>query len=148
MDITWFKFSENAIQPKRGTEFSAGYDLYAAEDTDIKYQERKLIKTDIGVIIPKGYYARIAPRSSLAHKNGIDVFAGVIDADYRNAIGVILYNTDKQFFIKKGDRIAQIIFERCLSSDETRENFLSQTEAAKLPEFQTTREGGFGSTGK
>ena len=61
------------------------------------------------------HYGRIAPRSGLAYKNGIDILAGVIDSDYRGDIGVILYNTDSNsdFEVKIGDKIAQIIIEHC-----------------------------------
>ena len=56
---------------------------------------------------------RIAPRSGLAAKHGIDTLAGVIDADYRGQVGVILANlSDADFEIKVGDRIAQLIVER------------------------------------
>ena len=126
--------------PTQGTAFAAGYDLYAAEDSIIVCGSRKLVKTNISMEITPGYYGRIAPRSGLAYKNGIDVLAGVIDSDYRGDIGVILYNTDKSidFIAKKGDRIAQIIFEACYPT-----NFI---ESQKLD--NTSREaGGFGSTG-
>tara|TARA_R110000868_G_C10730025_1_gene751510 strand:+ start:162 stop:602 length:441 start_codon:yes stop_codon:yes gene_type:complete len=140
LEINVKKLSENAIVPTQGTKFAAGYDLYAAEDAIVVCGTRKLIKTNISMEITPGYYGRIAPRSGLAYKCGIDVLAGVIDSDYRGDIGVILYNTDKNidFEIKKGDRIAQIIFEACYSAAlNTVENL-----------DNTLREsGGFGSTG-
>jgi dUTP pyrophosphatase len=66
--------------------------------------------------------------------------AGVIDSDYRGDIGVILYNTDKNidFEIKKGDRIAQIIFEACYTVTLNETNALDNT---------SRESGGFGSTG-
>jgi dUTP pyrophosphatase len=140
LDINVKKLSENAIIPTQGTNFAAGYDLYAAEDAVVVCGTRKLIKTNISMEITPGYYGRIAPRSGLAYKNGIDVLAGVIDSDYRGDIGVILYNTDANidFNVKKGDRIAQIIFEACyiatLNNVENLDNTLRQA-------------GGFGSTG-
>lgn len=140
LEINVKKLSENATIPTQGTKFAAGYDLYAAEDSIIVCGARKLVKTNISMEITPGYYGRIAPRSGLAYKNGIDVLAGVIDSDYRGDIGVILYNTDKNidFEIKKGDRIAQIIFEACyfatLNTVENLDNTLRQS-------------GGYGSTG-
>jgi dUTP pyrophosphatase len=135
------KFTDpNASIPKKGSEHAAGYDLYSCETGVIKPKERRLIKTGLSVEIPSGFYGRIAPRSGLAYKSGIDVLAGVIDSDYRGDIGVILYNTDKNidFEIKKGDRIAQIIFEACytatLNNVENLDNTLRQG-------------GGYGSTG-
>ena len=140
LQINVKKLSDNAIIPAKGSAFAAGYDLYAAEDAIVSCSARKLIKTNISMEITPGYYGRIAPRSGLAYKNGIDVLAGVIDSDYRGDIGVILYNSDKNidFIVKKGDRIAQIIFEACYSA--------TLNEAENLD--NTLRQsGGFGSTG-
>ena len=140
LEINIKKLTENATIPTQGTKFAAGYDLYAAEDAVVVCGARKLIKTNISMEITHGYYGRIAPRSGLAYKSGIDVLAGVIDSDYRGDIGVILYNTDKNidFEVKKGDRIAQIIFEACYSATlntvENLDNTLRQS-------------GGYGSTG-
>jgi dUTP pyrophosphatase len=140
LQINVKKLSDYATIPTQGTKFAAGYDLYAAEDAVVVCGSRKLIKTNISMEITPGYYGRIAPRSGLAYKSGIDVLAGVIDSDYRGDIGVILYNTDKNidFEIKKGDRIAQIIFEACYSATlntvENLDNTLRQG-------------GGYGSTG-
>lgn len=62
---------------------------------------KKLIKTDLQVEIPQGCYGRVAPRSGLAHKNFIDVGAGVIDSDYRGNVGVILFNFSDDEFVGK-----------------------------------------------
>jgi dUTP pyrophosphatase len=140
LNIEIKKLSENAIIPTQGTIYAAGYDLFAAEDAIIVCGSRKLIKTNISMAIPSGYYGRIAPRSGLAYKNGIDVLAGVIDSDYRGDIGVILYNTDKNidFSVKQGDRIAQIIFETCYPATFSQKSILTDT---------ARQAGGFGSTG-
>jgi len=108
------KLHADAKIPLRNNQTDAGADLYSLENTIILPQSRLLIKTGISLEIPDGYYGRIAPRSGLAVKNGIDVLAGVVDSGYRGEIGVLLYNTDKNqsFEINKGDRIAQIIFEQ------------------------------------
>lgn len=148
--LVWFKFpSDTAKFPTKGTPDSAGYDLYADADCLIHPGEQMLVQTNIGVILPRGYYGRIAPRSSLAYKNSIDVFGGVIDADYRQRIGVILFNAGKKdFFVEKGNRIAQLIVERCLHSDEVSVECLSEQDAQKLSSWESQRDGGFGSTGK
>ncbi len=140
LQINVKKLSENATIPTQGTSFAAGYDLYAAEDAVVVCGTRKLIKTNISMEITPGYYGRIAPRSGLAYKNGIDVLAGVIDSDYRGDIGVILHNTDKNidFTVKKGDRIAQIIFEACYTATLNNVDNLDNT---------LRQAGGFGSTG-
>ena len=126
-----------------------------------------LFKTDLSIAVPDHCYGRvgmfsgcqffqffnlficsllikkIAPRSGLALKHGIDVGAGVIDADYRGNLGVILFNhSDADFQVKPGDRIAQLILER-IETPEVMECLADEL----LPE--TTRgEAGFGSTGK
>ena len=128
------------MTPIRGSEFSAGLDLFAAEAKVIATKGRALVKTDLQVALPDGCYGRIAPRSGLAYKKvkfplmkiweqkwslwpirkffkisfqGIDVGAGVIDQDYRGNVGIILFNFgDEDFKVEKGDRIAQFILEK------------------------------------
>lgn len=134
------KLNELAKTPTRGSAEAAGYDLYSTENYVLKPLERKLFKTGVSVAIPEGLYGRIAPRSGLAYKDGIGTMAGVIDADYRGEVGVILINqgqADKEF--KAGDKIAQIIFEYYAVA-----TFSDTTE---LPQ-SVRSEGGFGSTDK
>ena len=108
-----YKLSDNASLPIRGSDRAAGCDLFSAEDSIVSPKSRKLIKTDIIVIIQDGYYGRIAPRSGLAVKNFIDVGAGVIDSDYRGNVGILLFNFgDTDFIVKKHDKIAQLIIEQ------------------------------------
>ena len=104
--------SDKATVPTRGSAHAAGYDLYAAEDAKIEPLCRQLIMTNLSVTCPPKHYARIAPRSGLAYRSGINVLAGVIDEDYTGDVGVILHNTgtDDMFKVTKGDRIAQLIF--------------------------------------
>ena len=122
------KLNDSGIMPTRGSDSSAGYDLYSTEDYVLAYGERRLFKTGISMKIPDGYYGRIAPRSGLAYKEGLDTMAGVIDSDYLGDIGVILINLKKEYVkyegdkhaklegvpveITKGMRIGQIIFEK------------------------------------
>nr|CUU99197.1 hypothetical transcript [Hymenolepis microstoma] len=107
------------------------HSFYSANAVDcvLKAGGRALINTDIQISLPPGCYGRIAPRSGLCLKYGIDVGAGVIDQDYRGNIMVVLLNFgDEDFTIKKGDRIAQLICERiylptlkeCANLDETK----------------------------
>ena len=134
------KFNPQAVIPSRAHNTDAGYDLHSIGSHTIFPSERKLIKTGIGLAIPDGYYGRIAPRSGLAHKHGVDVLAGVIDSGYRNEIGVILINFGHEAFdVKNEDRIAQIIIEQCFDAEFGEvEEFLDQSERGA---------GGFGSTG-
>jgi dUTP pyrophosphatase len=140
MNVLKIKFlSESATCPSRANITDAGLDLCAAEDLVIMGQSRAMIKTDLAFEIPEGYYGRVAPRSGLALKNGIDVFAGVVDSSYRGPINVILYNSDKaDFQLSKGDRIAQIIIEKHYNFPLEIVNDLSDTNRGS---------GGFGSTG-
>jgi len=100
---------------------------------------KELVKTDLSVAIPKGTYARVAPRSGLAWKKFIDVGAGVVDYDYRGNVGVILFNHgEEDFVVQKGDRVAQLILERIVTPDVVECEELEDTERGA---------GGFGSTG-
>jgi dUTP pyrophosphatase len=111
----------------------------AVEAITILPGKRRLIKTGIAVKLPAGTYGRVAPRSGLAYKHGIDVMAGVIDEDYRGDIGVILYNSgDEPFHVTHGMRIAQLIVEVYRPVLVVERDSLDVTNRG---------EGGFGSTG-
>ena len=131
--------NSNAKIPSRGSSKAAGYDLSSAENAIVPARGRKMIKTGIAIGIPQGHYGRVAPRSGLTLKNGIDVGAGVIDEDYRGEVCVILFNhSDEDFIVNIGDRIAQLILEKISTPDVEVVNSLESTER----EFS-----GFGSTG-
>lgn len=133
------KLRDEAILPTRGSIDAAGLDLYAVGDHDVKVNERKLIPTGIALSTPRGTYVRIAPRSGLALKHGVDVLAGVVDADYRGQIGVVLINLGNETFtIKHGDRIAQAIVEVIRMPEVIEVASLEETERG---------ESGYGSTG-
>ena len=107
------KLSKNVALPKRSTDGAAGYDLCAAQDCTIPAGGKGLVKTGLSISFPTGLYARIAPRSGFALKRFIDVGAGVVDANYRGEVGVVLFNHgDQDFEVKMGDRIAQLILEK------------------------------------
>ncbi|XP_066386522.1 deoxyuridine 5'-triphosphate nucleotidohydrolase-like [Miscanthus floridulus] len=133
------KLSDKAVLPSRGSDLAAGYDLSSAVEIVVPARGKALVPTDLSVAIPHGTYARIAPRSGLALKHSIDVGAGVIDADYRGPVGVILFNhSDADFAVKPGDRIAQMIIE-----------VIATPEVAEVEDLDATVRGeaGFGSTG-
>jgi|688.fasta_scaffold291949_2 dUTP pyrophosphatase len=143
------RINDLAKIPARANPTDAGADLFSVEECVIPPLSRKLIKTGIILEIPDYkslssalpmYYGRIAPRSGLAFKHGIDVMAGVIDSSYRGEIGVILYNTDKdnEFKVSVGDRIAQLIIESHHNFDFVEVQDLTDTSRG---------DGGFGSTG-
>lgn len=112
--IQFKKLSELAKMPAQATSADAGYDLFSTENYILKSGERKLFKTNISAAIPVGFYWRIAPRSGLAYKHGIDVLAWVIDSWYRWDIGIILINFgDEDFVVEAWDKVAQFIIEKC-----------------------------------
>lgn len=138
-ELRFKKLSEKAFTPIRGSDKAAGFDLKSAYNLTIPARGRGLCMTDIQISLPNGCYGRVAPRSGLAVKEGIDVGAGVIDEDYRGNVGVILFNhSDKDFEIKEGDRIAQLICERIFYPEIIEVDELDDT---------TRGTGGFGSTG-
>lgn len=141
MQIQIKKLSSDAIIPTQNKRFDAGYDLYSTTTEFLPSGERKLFKTDISMSIPQGYYGRIADRSGNAYKLGIHVMAGVIDSSYTGNIGVVLLNTTKEnggCILNKGDRIAQIIIEKCHDIEFVEVDELNQTDRGS---------GGFGSSG-
>jgi dUTP pyrophosphatase len=102
-----------AKAPTRGSAHAAGYDLYASRPATIPAKGKALIELDISIAVPANTYGRVAPRSGLASKHGIDTGAGVIDADYRGPVKVLLFNFgEKDFEVNEGDRVAQLIVER------------------------------------
>jgi len=133
------RLSEKAILPTRGSHFAAGYDLYSAEAKLIPARGKALVNTQISIAVPVGTYGRVAPRSGLASKFMIDTGAGVIDADYRGVVYVLLFNfLDKDFEVQEGDRIAQLIIEK-----------IETPEVLEVEDLGETLRGtnGFGSTG-
>lgn len=138
--IAFQKLSEIAKIPSQATHADAWYDLYATHDYCIHPWQRQLCPTNIAAVIPQGYYGRIAPRSWLAYKAGIDVLAWVIDSGYRGDIWVILINFgNEDFIVHTWDKIAQFIIEKCYE--------VVREEVKTLPESQRG-EGWFGSTGQ
>ncbi|KAB5569881.1 hypothetical protein DKX38_003674 [Salix brachista] len=163
------RLSENAVLPSRGSPISAGCDLSSVSPAKVPARGKALIPTDLSIAIPEGTYARIgksqpsyfnviyarfayglilflklglvdlAPRSGLTWKHSIDVGGGVIDADYRGPVGVILFNhSDVDFEVKVGDRIAQIIIQKIMTPNAMEVEDLDATVRGA---------GGFGSTG-
>jgi dUTP pyrophosphatase len=133
-----------ATLPCRAEAGSVGHDLFAdlgGGSIDVVANRAPLgIGTGVAVALPPGTYGRVAPRSGLAAKFGIDVLAGVIDPSYRGEIRVLLVRHGDGFLtIKHGDRIAQLIVERCETPAVQQVETLDDTARGA---------GGFGSTGR
>ena len=157
MEIKYSQTNEHGKAPFQANSSDAGYDLFSKEYSTIEPFQRKLVSTGINIEIPDGFYGRIAPRSGLACKKGIDVMAGVIDSGYRGEIKVLLINLNFEGYnikpsafesifgsanrvnIKPGDRIAQLIIEKCYKVDWTKMKILENSERGQS---------GFGSSGE
>lgn len=147
--------NKHALAPTRATPGSAGYDLSSChvEDVTIPPRSRRLIETGVAVDLPGTFvYGRLLGRSGLAARASIDVAAGVIDSDYSGPISVVLVNnSDVEFTVTYGDRIAQLVVEYILVPDAVTivpykmEGFSYNSVVAEGAEQRGT--GAFGSTG-
>ncbi len=138
--ISFRKLDPSAIIPTRATPHSAGLDLYALEDTLVG-ATTVIVPTGVAVRLPPGTYGRIAMRSGLAVRHSLAVSAGVIDIDYEGAIGVVTHSTDgSNYTIKKGDRFAQLIVEKCC--------YGNAIEVEEFPKEFDSQHLGYGSSGR
>jgi dUTP pyrophosphatase len=126
------------------SEWAAGFDLHAAvtEPIVLAPGQRALIPTGFAMAMPRELEAQIRPRSGLAFKHGITCLntPGTIDADYRGEVKVLLINLGQEpFTIERGERVAQMVFQR-----------VPQVLLEEVQELSDTArgEGGFGHTGK
>lgn len=129
--------------PQYATEGAAGIDLRAAikEAVWIGKGNQATIPSGIIVEIPKGFAGFIYPRSGLSTKHGIKLAndVGVIDSDYRGEIGLPMINHGFDgYYIKPGDRIAQLVIQRIAHPTVMIAETLSETKRGS---------GGFGHTG-
>ena len=133
------RLDPQATLPTRGSQSSAGLDIYSLDAVTIGPGERSLARTGLSVAIPEGFYGRVAPRSGLAVKQGLDVLAGVIDSDYRGELLCLLYNTgDTTVMLPATTKICQLIIEQIATPEAAWSDDLSETARGA---------GGFGSTG-
>ncbi len=130
--------------PRYATAGSSGCDLRAAvsEPVTLRPGERLAVPTGLVLAIPEGYEGQVRARSGLALKQGIACLnaPGTIDSDYRGEVRVILANLGEEpFEIRRGDRIAQLVFSPVAAAEFDRE--------AEVP-ASSRGGGGFGSTGR
>lgn len=144
MRILFKKLRNGAVVPTRGSEYAAGYDLYACLDEPVEIQPgtNKKIGTGLSIAVPEGYFGAVFARSGLATKEGLRPAncVGICDSDYRGEYIVPVFNDSPDAkIICNGDRIAQLVILPFMGADFE--------ETDELPE--TGRgEAGFGSTGK
>lgn len=139
----WIKVitDDDTLIPSYQTSGSAGCDLRSTDNAVIPSGSRLVVGTGLKLEIPSGFGAMVCARSGLSAKNGIQVLngPGIVDNDYRGEIKVILHNSGKEdFIVKKGDRIAQILFFPIFQAIFQKSSAISETNRG---------EGGFGSTG-
>jgi dUTP pyrophosphatase len=129
--------------PRHQHDHDAGVDLHARDDVVLEAGGgRALVPTGIAIAIPPGHAGFVLPRSGLALKHGVTCLntPGLIDAQYRGELKVLLVNTDpaEPYAVRRGDRIAQLVIQPVERVD--------WVEVAELD--STTRDTfGFGSTG-
>lgn len=165
MEIKIKKLDERARIPHRGSNYAAGYDLYALDKAVVCGGESTTIHTGIAVEIPEGYFGAIYARSGLACKHGLRPAncVGIIDSDYRGEVMIVIHNDvesvktainqisarvsqevvtanhDASYTIEEGDRVAQLIIQKFEAVDFVEVDDLEGTDRG---------DGGFGSTGK
>jgi dUTP pyrophosphatase len=139
-NIGIFLDSKDAKMLTRAHQSDVGYDIYSIEDCIISIGQRKEVRTGVHLILPEGLFAQVNTRSSYG-KNGYYVHHGVIDPGYTGEVSIFVFNLCgvKELEIKKGDKIAQIIFHKA--------EYPQLIQSDNLP--ITERGGkGFGSSGR
>jgi dUTP pyrophosphatase len=129
------------LTPTIGNPGDAGYDLRSADEATVAARSRTTINTGVSIALPAGLVALVHPRSGLAAKHGITVLnaPGTVDAGYRGEILITLVNhSDEDFQIARGDRVAQIVFQKFESA--------TFVQVSELPGSHRGN-AGFGSTG-
>ncbi len=117
--------------PRCQTPGSAGFDLVAALGTLVKARSHAVVPTGLAIELPPGFEAQVRPRSGLAARHGVGILnsPGTIDSDYRGEIKVILFNcSEKDYKVRTGDRIAQLVFSRTVPVEIQQVEQLSGTE--------------------
>ncbi len=144
MHIPITRLDPDATLPTQAHDDDAGYDLTASEDVVLaSHGGRALVPTGLAIAIPSGHAGLVLPRSGLALRHGVTVLnaPGLIDAQYRGELKVLLVNTDptEPYEIHRGDRIGQLVIQAV--------TYVEWQVVDALDE--TTRDTfGFGSTGK
>jgi len=128
--------------PARATAHAAGYDVRSAEaDFELRPGEIRLVETGLVMELPEGVECQVRPRSGLALRHGVTLpnSPGTIDPDYRGELRIIMQNLGPEpVTLRRGDRIAQLVFARFESPDIQEVKELSDSQRGT---------GGFGSTG-
>lgn len=144
MKIKIKRITKTAKIPTRGSEYAAGYDLYAdlSEPMTVHPGQTVKIRTGLAMEIPHGYFGAVYARSGLAVREGLRPAncTAVIDEDYRGEWIIILRNdSDQDRTVEPGERVAQLVIQKYYPIEFEETDQLSETERGG---------GGFGSTGR
>ena len=135
------RLKPDAVLPCRANTHAAGYDLCSNEDITLPAKKRAIIGTSLAIELPSNTYGRIAGRSGLAFNFGVFCFNGILDSDYQSEVKLLMMNeSNDDFSIRKGDRVAQIIV-------QPYENNIEIQEVSELRKKSERGKGGFGSSG-
>lgn len=137
IEVKMRKLSPEAVLPRTWSDQACGYDLHAllldingrANNAMVAPGATRNLDTGIAIECPRGYFAMVMSRSGLA-KESIFVAnsPGIIDPDYRGEIKVLLHNSGwKPFYVKNGDRIAQLVFAPFVAANVREVQELSDT---------------------
>lgn len=143
MQIKIKRIDKELSLPAYQTEGSAGFDIYARENTVIAPKAIALVPSNLIIATPPGFMLVVASRSSTPKRKGLMIAngIGVIDSDYsgpEDEVKILVYNfTDNEVTVEKGERIAQGLFVK-----------VEQGQWEEVDEMSTKTRGGFGSTGK
>jgi dUTP pyrophosphatase len=144
-EVFFVKTDDLAKEPRKANVDDAGFDLVSIEDVSIPPMCTLMVSTGIKMAIPDGYVGMVCSRSGMAAKHSVFVInsPGIIDAGYRGEVKIILNNAgDDTFYIKKGDRIAQLVMVKLADVE------MKWVEDSVFDNLSSTRgTGGFGSTG-
>ena len=135
--MDFIQLDQSAQLPTRQTQDAAGYDLHTIESAVVGGV--RVVRTGVAVRIPPGHVGLVRDRSGHAANRGITVLAGVIDADYRGEIKVVLSCTTGANSVAAGERVAQLIVVPCVMEDSQWVDAFDETARSG---------GGFGSTGE
>jgi dUTP pyrophosphatase len=134
------KLDERAVLPSRSHHDDAGLDLCALEAVTLAPGERQVVGTGVALAIPSGCVGLIWDKSSIPFKYGVKSMGGVIDAQYRGEVKVILVNLSQETAtFEAGQKIAQLLVQKVK---------LPEVEVVDALPGSVRGEGGFGSTGK
>ena len=144
LEVMVARTDDGARLPTRGSEYAAGWDLYALEEYVVPFRKSVKLRTGLRVAIPVGYEGQVRARSSLGSKGLILPHSiGTIDADYRGELFVLMtwIGEGESYRVKAGERIAQLLISPIpeVSFKEVPIEQLGDTKRG---------DGGFGSTGR